>query len=809
MGYRRSRTLHALALAAAITAALAAPAFAAQRPQLVPRAASFSLSQARIVGSVVIANRSARPAPATSAALLWRRSRGRPTLLERFAVPRLRAHRSWAFAVALDLPPRSTLGRYAVSLCTDLRGRSLKGASCRRVGTIDVTAAGEVLVPAATVAPAISGTAEYGQTLRTDNGAWRAQGPLSYRYQWERCTSTVASCTAVAGATAPSYTLGAADVGDTLIAVVSATNAAGTTSAASSASSVVAAADPAPYSSCNPAPLPAPAGPKAANTLIIDGEMTAPGQESNYASLANANTAVTFRSSPVAGQIGYPGSFAYAPPAANTQVQYWQQNGYSFYYTAVSSDFAVNNLPLFIAECDGDAALRMSDDAGLYIHELVTQAAAADGWNWTAGVDSITTAEWQTINYWVSLAKLLNKQVIWSEPALGWQALLANATAQGYLAQWGSALVPMFATNFDSESSGYFSALARASAEQAASSYGTSLGESIQSWWFRGQTDLAAQEAAGLPTSGAGGPPASDCSAGQGDSADHGYELDPLNTDSYAYVVDSVVGCYGDPLNQTLMQNEPSLTPSASSTLALANFGDVVGASYYEVEGTDGPYQVAAGAAGAYPDVDDMSWPTPGDPSPFMQGIQQFSAQLAAGTPAPAQPATVAVYQLWDGAIVSHYETTSVNSDGVPLDPNGDVTQNCNDSDVTTDYCYQNTPEGAAPVPAGYVSSTQVAGSVALEEYQNGAGAFYYTTGGSGPPGFTLVGSLGYVMPSEVPGTEPLYVLYEPVYNGHKDYFYTTDAGQRATALASFFDYQDQGVAGYLFTYAPAASLHS
>ncbi|HEX5224270.1 MAG TPA: hypothetical protein VFW29_03975, partial [Solirubrobacteraceae bacterium] len=46
-----------------------------------------------------------------------------------------------------------------------------------------------VAVPANTVAPSISGSAQQGQTLTTTNGSWSGE-PTSYSYSWQRCDSS-------------------------------------------------------------------------------------------------------------------------------------------------------------------------------------------------------------------------------------------------------------------------------------------------------------------------------------------------------------------------------------------------------------------------------------------------------------------------------------------------------------------------------------------------------------------------------------------------------------------------------------------
>ena len=114
-------------------------------------------------------------------------------------------------------------------------------------GTTTVT-----LPPVNTAAPTISGDAVDGDTLTSTNGSW-ADSPTSYAYQWQDCTtgSLGLLCTSIGGATASSYTLTASDVGDTVRAVVTAGNSAGSTSGASAETAVVA-RPPAPTNTATP-----------------------------------------------------------------------------------------------------------------------------------------------------------------------------------------------------------------------------------------------------------------------------------------------------------------------------------------------------------------------------------------------------------------------------------------------------------------------------------------------------------------------------------------------------------------------------
>jgi hypothetical protein len=99
--------------------------------------------------------------------------------------------------------------------------------------------------PTNTTAPTIDDTTpERGQMLTASPGAWTGDQPITFRYQWERCNASGASCVAIAGATAQTYTVATADVGNTLRVTVTATNATGARSASSAATSVVGAGGP-------------------------------------------------------------------------------------------------------------------------------------------------------------------------------------------------------------------------------------------------------------------------------------------------------------------------------------------------------------------------------------------------------------------------------------------------------------------------------------------------------------------------------------------------------------------------------------
>jgi hypothetical protein len=90
---------------------------------------------------------------------------------------------------------------------------------------------GPAAVPSNTAAPTITGQPTVGETLSGTSGAWSGQTPMNFGYQWQRCSP---SCSPIAGATASSYSLIAADQGAAIAVTVTASNTAGTAQATSS-----------------------------------------------------------------------------------------------------------------------------------------------------------------------------------------------------------------------------------------------------------------------------------------------------------------------------------------------------------------------------------------------------------------------------------------------------------------------------------------------------------------------------------------------------------------------------------------------
>jgi len=81
--------------------------------------------------------------------------------------------------------------------------------------------------PAASIDPSIQGTLQQGKQLTVSTGTWTGSGTVAYAYQWYRCDATGARCSSIHGATRASYTEVAKDVGGTLSAAVTATDATG------------------------------------------------------------------------------------------------------------------------------------------------------------------------------------------------------------------------------------------------------------------------------------------------------------------------------------------------------------------------------------------------------------------------------------------------------------------------------------------------------------------------------------------------------------------------------------------------------
>ena len=82
--------------------------------------------------------------------------------------------------------------------------------------------------PSNTSAPIISGSAEVGELLSASPGSWVGHTPISYSYQWQRCS--LGECSDITGANSQGYTTTGADASKQLRVQVTATNSYGSSS---------------------------------------------------------------------------------------------------------------------------------------------------------------------------------------------------------------------------------------------------------------------------------------------------------------------------------------------------------------------------------------------------------------------------------------------------------------------------------------------------------------------------------------------------------------------------------------------------
>jgi hypothetical protein len=117
--------------------------------------------------------------------------------------------------------------------------------------------------PVNTVAPAISGTAQEGQTVTCSTGTWTGTPTITFAYQWKRNGSNIGS------ATNSTYTLVTADVSQSITCQVTATNPVGSANATSNTITPTAAVDPDAQAFITAAGITNPTQQGAINTLVI------------------------------------------------------------------------------------------------------------------------------------------------------------------------------------------------------------------------------------------------------------------------------------------------------------------------------------------------------------------------------------------------------------------------------------------------------------------------------------------------------------------------------------------------------------
>ena len=105
------------------------------------------------------------------------------------------------------------------------------------------------------VAPTLAGGTVESQTLTSSTGTWTGTGTITYAYRWQRCNADSSACADISGAVANVYTLGSADVGNTVRSVVTATDSGGppgTDAASATTTAITALAAAAPASTMPP-----------------------------------------------------------------------------------------------------------------------------------------------------------------------------------------------------------------------------------------------------------------------------------------------------------------------------------------------------------------------------------------------------------------------------------------------------------------------------------------------------------------------------------------------------------------------------
>jgi Ca2+-binding RTX toxin-like protein len=103
--------------------------------------------------------------------------------------------------------------------------------------------AGTATRPANTSVPRITGTAAKNSLLVATPGSWSGTTPMTFSYQWQRCTTTT-TCTSILRATLSTYRPVQEDVGKRLRVVVTAGNGVGSATANSAVTDIVKATGP-------------------------------------------------------------------------------------------------------------------------------------------------------------------------------------------------------------------------------------------------------------------------------------------------------------------------------------------------------------------------------------------------------------------------------------------------------------------------------------------------------------------------------------------------------------------------------------
>jgi hypothetical protein len=110
-------------------------------------------------------------------------------------------------------------------------------------GTAQATSPASAVIlanpPVNTIAPTLGGTAQDGKAITVAKGTWTGMATITYTYQWQVSTDGGATWTAIAGATAATYTLPAGFAGKRVRVLVTGTNGDGSSQAPSAASASI------------------------------------------------------------------------------------------------------------------------------------------------------------------------------------------------------------------------------------------------------------------------------------------------------------------------------------------------------------------------------------------------------------------------------------------------------------------------------------------------------------------------------------------------------------------------------------------
>ncbi len=149
------------------------------------------------------------------------------------------AHTAITVAYLLTVPTTVVLGAAADVLTLSATSFQTPTSVTTLTSSTTVTNPVGGVAPTNLTLPAVTGNAVVGTSLTTTNGTWIGTATITYAAQWLRCDGAGNNCVGIAGATASSYLVTAADLNSTIRSQIAATNGAGTTNAASTATSVV------------------------------------------------------------------------------------------------------------------------------------------------------------------------------------------------------------------------------------------------------------------------------------------------------------------------------------------------------------------------------------------------------------------------------------------------------------------------------------------------------------------------------------------------------------------------------------------